>query len=256
EMNFGAVVVLAGLTGLLSFSLLAAALGSEHWYLVEVRGENGTRAEELGSHSGLWRTCEGKNACFPLNNPFDADTSNFSDPIRHLTTLHKVIVILLPLSLVLLVFGGICGLVSSLARSCPLLLGSGSYILLCISLVQPRSPCKDSDILWDIVLYLSVSFSQRTCRQIERDLNRLYLPSGFLTLAGLSIYINYSRLALEEMVDMVGEERMASVHVAFGWSMGVAWLSFILEVITGFLLLFGARLTKLHHQSVPAISLT
>ncbi|XP_066560586.1 transmembrane protein 235 [Amia ocellicauda] len=209
-MNFGAVVVLAGLTGLLSFSLLAAALGSEHWYLVEVRGENGTRAEELGSHSGLWRTCEGKNACFPLNNPFDADTSNFSDPIRHLTTLHKVIVILLPLSLVLLVFGGICGLVSSLARSCPLLLGSGSYILLC----------------------------------------------SFLTLAGLSIYINYSRLALEEMVDMVGEERMASVHVAFGWSMGVAWLSFILEVITGFLLLFGARLTKLHHQSVPAISLT
>lgn len=45
--------------------------------------------------------------------------------------MHKVIAILLPLSLVMLVFGGICGLVSSLARSRTLLIGSASYFLLC-----------------------------------------------------------------------------------------------------------------------------
>lgn len=44
--------------------------------------------------------------------------------------MHTVIAVLLPLSLVMLVFGGICGLVSSLARSSSLLLGTASYILL------------------------------------------------------------------------------------------------------------------------------
>lgn len=45
--------------------------------------------------------------------------------------LHKVVVILLPLSLVLLVFGWIFGLVSSLASSPKLLAASASYFLLC-----------------------------------------------------------------------------------------------------------------------------
>lgn len=41
-----------------------------------------------------------------------------------------VISILLPLSLVLIVLGGICGMASSLARS-KLLMGTASYFLLC-----------------------------------------------------------------------------------------------------------------------------
>lgn len=45
--------------------------------------------------------------------------------------LHKVVVIVLPLSLVLLLFGWIFGLVSSLARIPNLLAGSASYILFC-----------------------------------------------------------------------------------------------------------------------------
>lgn len=45
--------------------------------------------------------------------------------------LHKVVVILLPLSLILLVFGWIFGLVSSLASSPKLLAASASYFLLC-----------------------------------------------------------------------------------------------------------------------------
>lgn len=45
--------------------------------------------------------------------------------------LHKVVVIMLPLSLVLLVLGWICGLVSSLTSSPRLLTGSATYFLLC-----------------------------------------------------------------------------------------------------------------------------
>ncbi|XDV14145.1 hypothetical protein PO909_002341, partial [Leuciscus waleckii] len=45
--------------------------------------------------------------------------------------LHRVIVVLLPLSLVLLVFGGIFGLVASLAQSFSLLSCIAAYFLVC-----------------------------------------------------------------------------------------------------------------------------
>ncbi|MBN3313506.1 TM235 protein, partial [Atractosteus spatula] len=197
--------------GLLSFSFLAAAIASEYWYILEVNKPNGTKSEELSSHTGLWRTCEGNNACIPLVYPFTEDTSKFSDAERYLINMQKVIIVVLPLSLVLLVFGGICGLVSSLARSCPLLVGTGAYLLLC---------------------------------------------SG-ITLTGVSVYISYSHMALEEIVRTVGPARMTHVHISFGWSMGLAWLSFALEVITGVLLFLGARITYLQSRQelAPAISL-
>lgn len=53
--------------------------------------------------------------------------------------MHSVIAILLPLSVVMLVFGGICGLVSSLARSRTLLIGSASYFLLCSKSEHPHA---------------------------------------------------------------------------------------------------------------------
>lgn len=45
--------------------------------------------------------------------------------------MHRTIVVLLPLSLVLLLIGGICGLVSSLAQSRVLLTGTASYFFIC-----------------------------------------------------------------------------------------------------------------------------
>lgn len=45
--------------------------------------------------------------------------------------MHSAIVVVLPLSLVLLLFGGICGLISSLARSPVLLTGTASYFFIC-----------------------------------------------------------------------------------------------------------------------------
>lgn len=59
--------------------------------------------------------------------------------------MHRTIVVLLPLSLVLLLIGGICGLVSSLAQSQALLTGTASYFFICsentLSMPSPACVC-------------------------------------------------------------------------------------------------------------------
>ncbi|XP_041075511.1 transmembrane protein 235-like [Polyodon spathula] len=176
RMNLGRVVVLAGLSGIVSFSLLVSAIATDHWYILEVNEPNSTvDPGELNSHSGLWRTCE---------------------------DMFKAVVILLPLSLVMLVFGGICGLVSSLSKSISLLVLTGSYLLLC----------------------------------------------SLLTLSGVSVYIIYSKLAFEIIVQEYGVQQFAHVHIAFGWSLAMAWLSFTMEIIAGSLLLLAAKITDTQHN--------
>nr|XP_024091133.2 transmembrane protein 235 isoform X4 [Pongo abelii] len=106
--RLGPLLLAAALGALLSFALLAAAVASDYWYILEVADAgNGSawpgRAELLFSHSGLWRICE---------------------------VLHRAVMVVLPLSLVLLVCGWICGLLSYLAQSTPLLLFTGCYFLL------------------------------------------------------------------------------------------------------------------------------
>ncbi|XP_023685722.1 transmembrane protein 235-like [Paramormyrops kingsleyae] len=198
-MNFGTVVVIAGVTGLLSFGFLAVAIGSDYWYIIEVNAPNNTNSEELNSHSGLWRIYEGKNGSSHFIPSILAETANYTDQERNLLDMHRVIVILLPLSLVLLVCGWVFGLVSSLARSPTLLSGTSSYFLIC----------------------------------------------SILTLSGVSLYISYSQKALEEIENQFGALLLAQVHVSFGWSLAVAWLSFSLEVSTGLLLLLAARMILL-----------
>ncbi|KAL3987030.1 suppressor of tumorigenicity protein 14 [Sarotherodon galilaeus] len=129
-MKYGPVVLSAGLTGLLSFCLLAVAIGTDYWYIIDVNKPNYTGSDDLSSHSGLWRIIEGANWS-SVTPSFTANMSNLTEAERHLVGLHKVVVILLPLSLVLLVFGWIFGLVSSLASSPKLLAASASYFLLC-----------------------------------------------------------------------------------------------------------------------------
>ncbi|XP_029364984.1 transmembrane protein 235 [Echeneis naucrates] len=127
-MRYGLVVISAGFTGLLSFSLLAVAIGTEYWYIIDVNRPNHTGPDDLSSHSGLWRINEGANGSSFIPS-FTANMSSLSEAERHLLGLHKVVVILLPLSLVLLVFGWIFGLVSSLACSPNLLAGAATYFL-------------------------------------------------------------------------------------------------------------------------------
>ena len=59
-MRYGVVIIVAGFTGLLSFALLAVAIGSEYWYIIDVK-PNHPDFEDLSSHSGLWRIYEGRD---------------------------------------------------------------------------------------------------------------------------------------------------------------------------------------------------
>uniref|UniRef100_A0A4W2FA49 Transmembrane protein 235 n=1 Tax=Bos indicus x Bos taurus TaxID=30522 RepID=A0A4W2FA49_BOBOX len=102
--RLGALLLAAALGALLSFALLAAAVASDYWYLLEVADAgNHSGHGQLSSHSGLWRICE---------------------------ALHRAVLVVLPVSLVLIVCGWICGLLSSLAQSIRLLLFTGCYFLL------------------------------------------------------------------------------------------------------------------------------
>ncbi|EAW89519.1 hCG1776376, isoform CRA_d, partial [Homo sapiens] len=71
-----------------------------------------------------------KNGCIPLVDPFASESLDVSTSVQHLILLHRAVIVVLPLSLVLLVCGWICGLLSSLAQSVSLLLFTGCYFLL------------------------------------------------------------------------------------------------------------------------------
>lgn len=63
------MVLSAGFTGLLSFSLLAVAIVTDYWYIIDVNKPNCTDSDEqLSSHSGLWRINEGMSTQFAYYN--------------------------------------------------------------------------------------------------------------------------------------------------------------------------------------------
>ncbi|XP_062930637.1 transmembrane protein 235 isoform X2 [Mobula hypostoma] len=182
-MAHGTVCVTAGLTGLLSFVFLTVAIATDYWYVIDVsdsRYNNGEGWEDLNSHSGLWRICE---------------------------VMQKVFVILLPLSLVLLVLGGIGGLISSLANGLYLLLFTGSYFLI----------------------------------------------GGALTLAGICVYVAYSKAAFAIAKHIYGDKVFDNVHIGFSWSMVLACLSCILEVMSGALFLLAAKLSTVGQPEQSAV---
>ncbi|KAJ8786918.1 hypothetical protein J1605_023173 [Eschrichtius robustus] len=89
---------------LLSFALLAAAEASDYWYLLQVADAgNHSGHGQLSSHSRLWRICEGQNSCIPLTDPFASESLGASTLVQRLISLHRALVVVLPLSLVLIV---------------------------------------------------------------------------------------------------------------------------------------------------------
>lgn len=80
-----------------------------------------------------------------------------------------------------------------------------------------------------------------------------FISAGLLTLCGVSLYIIYSDQALAATESLVGPEGLAYIHISFGWSFGLAWLSYSLEVLTSVLLLTAAHSAKLQHSS-PTIA--
>ncbi|XP_012866669.1 PREDICTED: transmembrane protein 114 [Dipodomys ordii] len=133
RVHLGALAGAAAVTGALSFVLLATAIGTDFWYIIDterLESEDRGRLEPLSSHSGLWRTCRVQTpACTPLMNPFWPGNVTVSDSSRQLLTMHGTFVILLPLSLILMVFGGMMGFLSFLLRAYLLLLLSGMLFL-------------------------------------------------------------------------------------------------------------------------------
>ncbi|XP_033840329.1 transmembrane protein 235 isoform X1 [Periophthalmus magnuspinnatus] len=131
KVPFGYLVIAAGVCGVLSFTFLATALGTDYWYIIEMNQVNTSDLEDMSSHSGLWSINEGGKTHTDSIDSFNTDYSKFSEAELQMLKMHSAIVVLLPLSLVLLLLGGICGLVSSLARSPILLTGTASYFFIC-----------------------------------------------------------------------------------------------------------------------------
>ncbi|CAG04433.1 unnamed protein product, partial [Tetraodon nigroviridis] len=144
--------------------------------------------------------------------------------------MHRTIVVLLPLSLVLLLLGGICGLVSSLAQSRALLTATASFFFICKTFCcfLPKK--------------CSFTLSPRT-----EGVAVMRVLFCLFTLSGVSLYMVYSYRALAETEKLEGTEGLAYIRTSFGWSLALAWLSFGLELLTGALLLAAARLAELQH---------
>ncbi|KAB1266001.1 Transmembrane protein 235 [Camelus dromedarius] len=154
----------------------------------------------MGVH--VFVSAVGQNSCIPLIDPFASEVLDASASVRRLLSLHRAVMVVLPLSLILIVCGWICGLLSSLARNGPLLLFTGCYFLL----------------------------------------------GGTLTLAGISVYIHYSHLALAETARQYGPRHVQDVRISFGWSVALAWGSCASEALSGTLLLTAARALGLSQQ--------
>ncbi|NXR30555.1 TM114 protein, partial [Zosterops hypoxanthus] len=131
RVNLGALSLFVALVGLSSFIFLVVAIATDFWYIIDASkleaSRNGTDA--LSSHSGLWRTCRVRSECYPLINPFWHENANITDSHRQLLYMHGTFVILMPLSLILMIFGGMTGFISILARAYLLLLMTGLLFL-------------------------------------------------------------------------------------------------------------------------------
>ncbi|KAM8776942.1 transmembrane protein 114 isoform 1-T1 [Rhynchonycteris naso] len=272
RVPLGALAGAAALAGALSFVLLAAAIGTDFWYIIDTQrlerggrgaqdgagGANHSQLEPLSSHSGLWRTCRVQSPCAPLMNPFWQENVTVSDSSRqllrahrpagerwefavtfrsdssvregghlnqsgllnagkrglnpqtrrHTPVMHGTFVILLPLSLILMVFGGMSGFLSFLLRASLLLLLTGT----------------------------------------------LFLFGALVTLAGISIYIAYSAAAFQEAQCLLEEKALLDqVDIRFGWSLALGWISFIAELLTGTAFLAAARVLSLRRREDQAI---
>ncbi|XP_012668351.1 transmembrane protein 114 isoform X2 [Otolemur garnettii] len=100
RVHLGVLAGAAALTGALGFVLLAAAIGTDFWYIIDTERlersgpgaqdpwgtPNSSQPEPLSSHSGLWRTCRAQSPCTPLMNPFWQENVTVSDANRQLLT--------------------------------------------------------------------------------------------------------------------------------------------------------------------------
>ncbi|XP_026559763.1 transmembrane protein 114 [Pseudonaja textilis] len=132
KVTLNRVSVFAVLTAVLSFTFLVAALATDFWYQIDASGleELTNYTGSLKSHRGLWRTCQFNRTCLPMVNPFKSKTANMTTSRKNVLYLHGAFVVLLPLSLIIIVFGGMAGVLSIFTQAFCLLLCTGVLYLL------------------------------------------------------------------------------------------------------------------------------
>ncbi|XP_045572039.1 transmembrane protein 114-like [Salmo salar] len=129
RLTLGALAVFVAVCGVSSFVLLGVAIGTDYWYLIDVSQRQNNSNLSLSSHSGLWRTCNSQQLCQPFVNPFEGG-QNLTDSYRQLLNMHGTFMVLLPLSMIIMVVGGLMGFIGLLARAYLLLLMTGVLLLL------------------------------------------------------------------------------------------------------------------------------
>ncbi|KAM7007105.1 transmembrane protein 114 isoform X1 [Melospiza melodia melodia] len=235
RVNLGALSLFVALVGLSSFIFLVVAIATDFWYIIDASkleaSQNGTDA--LSSHSGLWRTCRVRSECYPLINPFWHENANITESHRQLLYMHGTFVILMPLSLILMIFGGMTGFISILARAYLLLLMTGLLFL------------------------FGGNLHRMQCTLLKMSTNQSFpflLTKALVTLTGISVYIAYSAAAFQEAVCLLrSKDLLVEIDIRFGWSLALVWISFVAEVLTGAVFLLAARVVGLKRQREQAL---
>ncbi|KAL9835801.1 transmembrane protein 114 [Geothlypis trichas] len=235
RVNLGALSLFVALVGLSSFIFLVVAIATDFWYIIDASkleaSQNGTDA--LSSHSGLWRTCRVRSECYPLINPFWHENANITESHRQLLYMHGTFVILMPLSLILMIFGGMTGFISILARAYLLLLMTGLLFL------------------------FGGNLHRIQCTLLKMSTNQVFpflLTKALVTLTGISVYIAYSSAAFQEAVCLLrSKDLLVEIDIRFGWSLALVWISFVAEVLTGAVFLLAARVVGVKRQREQAL---
>ncbi|NWQ99349.1 TM114 protein, partial [Paradoxornis webbianus] len=127
RVNLGALSLFVALVGLSSFIFLVVAIATDFCqiYIYIANRYNSVIFSSLFFPFFLIVRSE----CYPLINPFWHENANITDSHRQLLYMHGTFVILMPLSLILMIFGGMTGFISILARAYLLLLMTGLLFL-------------------------------------------------------------------------------------------------------------------------------
>uniref|UniRef100_A0A8C7K443 Transmembrane protein 114 n=1 Tax=Oncorhynchus kisutch TaxID=8019 RepID=A0A8C7K443_ONCKI len=100
RMTLGALALFVAVCGVSSFVLLGVAIGTDYWYLIDVAQRENISNLSLNSHSGLWRTCN----CKSMRVTFLLAGSQIL-----VLYMHGTFMVLLPLSMIIMVVGGLMG---------------------------------------------------------------------------------------------------------------------------------------------------
>ncbi|XP_071376105.1 transmembrane protein 114 [Centroberyx affinis] len=178
RLTLRALSVLAAVCGVLSFVCLVVAISTDYWYIIDTSGLVNKSSLAQSSHSGLWRVCYYETQCLSLVNPFRS-TGNYTDSVRQLLHMQGTFSVLLPVSVIIMVVGGMLGFMGLLARAYLLLMMTAALLLLGSLLSLTGAGV--------YVAYSAVAFRELMCMLDPKALEGLRIRFGWsLTLAWIS----------------------------------------------------------------------